>query len=543
MAENISQETRTVVNQFQVFFQSLSMLRKVVLASVLGVVLLGLATMIYFANRQTWAPLYSNISHEDTALIQEKLEQSQIPVLVGPGGSSVLVPAGQADEARIVLARERVTLGGGLGFADLFVGSSDLGETEFQQQVKFRIALEGELARMINKLQTVSNTKVTLALPKRSLFLSQDRPPTASVVVSAKGGSLHQDQVQTISHLVANSVEGLAVANVIVADISGRTLSRDISGGGLNRNYFDNFAFRQRFEQTLEMRIVSQLAPIVGEGRVLARVAAELNFDKQSTKEEIYDPDGSVVRSEQNETENATGTRTIPVGVPGVLSNLPETQAGASEVANVSQVNKNNQTRNYENSVRTVVNEPSVGRIHRLSVSVLIDGKYKPVTDPESGGVITRRYEEWSNSEKEKIQRLIRAAVGFEKKRGDALEVVNLRFTKALEEDVARQLELTKRNRQFFLDILRYTFLGVGLLAFILFVVRPMMQHFTIQPEGIESLMGLPSRVAEMDDAEEVEIPSEQEAGSKSREQMLDMARTDPLATAALVRLWLRERR
>jgi flagellar M-ring protein FliF len=543
MAEERANPVRDVALQFRAFFDSLNYSKRILLFAVIFVVLTGMASLIYVANRETWTALYSNISTEDAAVVKEKLDQSQIPTLIGPGGRSIMVPSARADEARIALARERVTLGGGLGFADLFVGQSGIGETEFQQQVKFRMALEGEMGRLIGKINNVRSAKVTLALPKKSLFIEQEQKPTASVVLEmSPGAALGRNEVLTITHLVANAVEGMAKEGVVVVDQSGKLLSRGISDENATNNFQDHFVFRHSFEQSLEQKILAQLEPVVGEGRVKPSVAADLSFDKVRTNEEIYDPDASVVRSEQTTSENSTGTRSIPVGIPGVASNLPETQAGASEVANVSQINKSSQVRNFETSVKRVVSEPSVGRVQRISVSVLIDGKYKPITDPGSGQILTTQWEEWSTEEMKEIERLIKGAVGFNDKRGDTLEVVNIRFNQALEQDVSRQIEQTQRNRQFFLDILRYTFLGVLLLAMILFVIRPMVQRLSQKPEDLDLLMGLPATIGELE-GEELEIPTEREVGLPPRDKIIEIARLDPLATASLLRTWLREKR
>lgn len=543
MAEESAGNIRDISGQFQSFFQELSLAKRIILFSVIAVVVLGLVSLIYVANRESWVPLYGNISTEDAAIVKEKLEQNQIPVLVGPGGRSILVPSAQADEARLSLAKERVTLGGGLGFADLFVGSGGIGETEFQQQVKFRIALEGELARLITKLTSIRSAKVNLALPKKSLFIEDEKKPKASVVVGlSSGASLGGKQVLTIAHLVANSVEGLIKENVVVVDQSGRLLSRGITDQDQSANFQDHFSFRRNIEHTLEAKIVTQLEPVVGENRVRPSVSADLSFDRITTREEIFDPEGSVVRSEQTSTENSTGTRSIPVGIPGVASNLPETRAGASEVANVSQLEKTNQVRNFETSVKRVVSKPSVGTLQRLSVSVLIDGKYLPVTDPDSGRILTTKWEEWTTEEMKEIERMIKAAVGFNAKRGDSLEVINMRFSRALEEDVTRQIEQTKRNQQFFKDILRFTLLGVVLLAMIMFVVRPMVQRLSQKPEDLDLLMGLPATIGELE-GEELEIPTEREVGLPPRDKIIEIARTDALATASLIRTWLREKR
>lgn len=543
MAEDRGNFVGDIRSQFQGFFDSLSMGRRILLFAVLGSVLLGLVVLIYVANRDSWTPLYTNISNEDAGIIKEALDKNQIPVLVGPGGRSLLVPSNLADEARIVLAQEKVSLGGGVGFLDLFVGQSGIGETEFQQQIKFRIALEGELARLISRINSIRSAKVTLAIPKKSVFLDEEVPPTASVVVETRGSrQLSRGEVETIAHLVANSVQRMTLQNVAIVDSAGRLLSKSLSDQSGAAGVSEQFAFRNSVESSLEAKIINQLEPVIGEERVRARVSADLEFDRVETNEEIFDPDGSVVRSEQTSSENSTGTRSIPVGIPGVTANLPETQAGASEVSNVTQLSRSSQTRNFETSVKRIVRKPAVGKIKRLSISVLIDGKYKPVTDPDSGQILTRQYEDWTTEEKQEIERLVKAAVGFNEKRGDTLEVVNMRFSQAAEEDVTRQLEQTARNREFFLDILRYTFLGVGLLALIMFVIRPMVQRLSSQPEDLDLLMGLPATIGELE-GEELEIPTEREVGIPPRDKILDLARSDPLATASMIRGWLRDKR
>lgn len=543
MAEENATSIRDISSQFQNFFQTLSVARRLILLSIVSIVLLGLVALIVVANQETWVPLYSNISNEDAAIIKEKLDQNQIPVQIGPGGRSILVRSDLADEARLALARERISLGGGLGFADLFLDSSGIGETEFNQNVKFRMALEGEIARMIMKINSVRFAKVTLALPKKSLFITKEEKPKASIIIDlGPGQTLGRKQVVTIAHLAANSVERLVIKNVVVVDQAGRLLSKGISDEDQGGSFQDQFSFKRKIERSLESKIINQLEPIVGPNRVKPSVDVVLSFDRVTTREEIFDPDGTVVRSERVSTENAVGTRSIPVGIPGVASNLPETRAGASEVANVSKLNKTNQVRNYETSVKRVVSEPSIGKIQRVSVSVLIDGKYTPTADPDTGEILDPKWEFWTTEEMKDIEKMIKAAVGFNAKRGDTLIVTNMRFEAGRVRDLTGQIEKKERDRQFFTDIIRYTFLGVLLLAMIMFVVRPMVQRLSQKPEDLDLLMGLPATIGELE-GEELEIPTEREVGLPPREKIIEIARADPLATASLVRAWLREKR
>jgi flagellar M-ring protein FliF len=180
--------------------------------------------------------------------------------------------------------------------------------------------------------------------------------------------------------------------------------------------------------------------------------------------------------------------------------------------------------------------------VRRVSVSVLVDGKYRRLVDPDSGQT-TRQYQDWSTDELNHFSRLVKSAVGYNEQRGDAVEVINMQFQAPLEEDISREIEETSRARTFMLDILRFTFLGVGLLALILFVIRPMVQRLSAKPEDLDLLMGLPATIGELE-GEELEIPTTREAaGIPPRDKIIEMARTDPLATASLIRNWLREKR
>jgi flagellar M-ring protein FliF len=351
-----------------------------------------------------------------------------------------------------------------------------------------------------------------------------------------------RNQVLTIAHLAANSVEGLVKENVVVVDQAGRLLSKGISDEDQGGNFQDQFTFKREFERNLESKIVSQLEPVVGPNRVKPSVAVVMSFDRVTTREEIFDPDGTVVRSERTSTENAVGTRSIPVGIPGVASNLPETRAGASEIANVSKLNKTNQVRNYETSVKRVVSEPSIGKIQRMSVAVLIDGKYLPNVDPDSGEIRGTQWVEWTTEEMKELERMVKAAVGFNAKRGDTLTITNMRFEQGRDRDAIVQSEKRERTQQFFKDIIRFTVLGVVLLAMIMFVVRPMVQRLSQKPEDLDLLMGLPATIGELE-GEELEIPTEREVGLPARDKIIEIARADPLATASLVRTWLREKR
>ena len=523
--------------QFQDFFGSLSFAKRITILVALGVVLIGMVSMIFVANRPSWAPLYSNMEPSDAAAIVEKLQENQIPYLLAPGGRTIMVEPQRLDQARLTLAKEKVTPGSGVGFLDLF-STPSLGETEFQQSVKFRVAQEGELARLISSIDVVKSAKVSLAIPQKTLFSDNEEKPTAAIALNLASSGAGRKQIETIVHLVASAVEGLSPRNVKVTDQSGTLLSKGFSDTSAGGKMNDNYSYKSRFEKELEVKIVRQIEEVVGKDRVKVNVSANLRFDRQTIKEELVDPDQTSVISEQVVDESSTGTRSVPVGPAGVTTNLPE--ATGREAATVSEFNKKNSTRNFESSRREIVLESAVGEVVRLSVSVLLDNRRSQILD-ESGNSLGRTNSPWTEAEKETIVGLVKAAMGFNEKRGDRVFVGNMPFEAAVEDDKANEIEATRVRNKFILDIVRYVALGLAILSLIMFVIRPMVKRLSSKPEDLDLLMGMPATIGELE-GEELEIPTERESGIPPREKILELAKQDPLKTSALIHTWLRER-
>lgn len=289
-----------------------------------------------------------------------------------------------------------------------------------------------------------------------------------------------------------------------------------------------------------EEKILAQLEPIVGKDRVKVKVFADVEFDRQQIKEEIIDPE-SIVISEQVLNENSTGQRSLPVGPAGVTTNLPE--AIGREAATTSEFSKQNTTRNYQTSKKEIISTPAAGRIKGLSVAVLLDNKHPAIVD-DDGNIVGRDSVQWNIAEKEEIERLVKAAIGFTEDnfRKDQVYVANMEFGLPVEEDVQSQLEEAERNRVFILDIIKYTALGVSILALIMLVIRPMVQRLSAKPADLDLLMGLPATIGELE-GEELEIPTEREAGIPPRDKIIDIARQDSIKTASMIRAWLKEKK
>ena len=260
--------------QFQDFFGSLSLAKRITILVALGIVLIGMVSMIFVANQPSWAPLYSNMEPGDAAAIVEKLQENQIPYLIAPGGRTIMVEPHKVDQARLILAKEKVTPGGGVGFLDLF-STPSLGETEFQQNVKFRVAQEGELARLISTINVVKSAKVSLAIPKKTLFSDSQEETTAAIALTLTSSGAGRKQIETIVHLVASAVEGLSPRNVKITDQNGTLLSKgfaDSSAGGAHgASARATDAVPLRIAIPLSWLVLAQKAELVDQLRAMCR--------------------------------------------------------------------------------------------------------------------------------------------------------------------------------------------------------------------------------------------------------------------------------
>ncbi|MCP4714587.1 MAG: flagellar M-ring protein FliF, partial [Deltaproteobacteria bacterium] len=349
-------------------------------------------------------------------------------------------------DLRFELAAEGVPQSTGIGY-EIFDRQS-LGVTEFVQKVNFQRALQGELARTITQLEEVKLARVHVTIPKETLFVDEQQKPQASVVLSLESGKMLRDsQIQGITHLVASSVEGMDPDEVIIVDSHGKL----ISGGQQRLEQVGITSSQQQLqsvtENNLARKIESMLGNVVGHDKVTAKVSVDLNFTQIEQTEESYDPEAAAVRSEQRGSEKSSGRRPIASGIPGVVSNVPETQQSAA-AAGVKSVdyNKQDETVNYEISkvIKRTVNQ--IGAVSRLTVAVLIDGTYVTATDKE--GIETSQYTVRSPEEMNKYAALVKQAVGYNEDRGDTVEVVNVQFqemdleTKSIVGKLVEQIDL-----------------------------------------------------------------------------------------------------
>ncbi len=393
--------------------------------SIMGGVLVTLLIFFIFVSMRVSTPslklLYSDLSSTDSASVAAKLEESQIRYDVSPDGTRIMVPESEVGRARMLLAEAGLPNGGSMGY-ELFDKQSGFGTTNFIQNINQVRALEGELARTIGSLGPIKAARVHLVLPQRELFSRENRPASASVFIQLnQGARLEREQIMSIQSLVASAVPNMKADSVSVIDSQGNLLAR---GGEQDTSLMAMKAeeMRRAYETRLTQSVEDIIGRTVGYGRVRATVTAELNFDRVTTSEEVFDPESQVARSVQtveelnSEKESAPQDVSVQNNLPGISGDLLGEPGSSAEGSRVEE------TTNFEIS-KTVRNRVSeVGEVKRLSVAVLVDGTY--ATDAEGN----KTYQPRSEQELEQIRQLVRSAIGYDEKRGDTVEIVNMQF-------------------------------------------------------------------------------------------------------------------
>ncbi len=514
--------------------------------------------------------LYTNVSDRDGGAIIASLQQMNVPYKFAEGGGAILVAGDRVPEVRLKLAAQGLPKAGGVGFE--LMDNQKFGTSQFAEQVNYQRALEGELARSIESVGTVESARVHLALPKPSLFVREQKKPSASVVLTLqRGRSIDEGQVSAIVHMISSSVPELDPKSVTVVDQRGNLLSAANSGArGLD---VSQLKYAQEIEQGYIRRIEAILQPIVGAQNVRAQVAADIDFSVMEHTDEKYHPNqepGKAAMRSQQSSESLQQGGTPPGGVPGALSNQPPVNPAApitnpprpgtpgapgapaapgaagsvttSSAAAGPSSSRKDVTTNYEldRSIRHV--QQGAGGIKRLSVAVVVN--YKDV--PDAAGKSTPQA--LSAVELEKIRNLAREAMGFSQERGDSLNVVNSAFADE-REPAAPEVPFwrDRENLELGRNLGQYLLLGLLALFAWFAVLRPLLRKHLAPPP-------LPAADSAPDEAapEEPQLPAEpaisQEESLRQREalrQKADMeyahqlAEQDPKLVGALIHHWM----
>jgi len=419
----------------------------------LGVMAGGLVGAIFvvgWVNDITYSTLYSNLDDSEAGDVISYLSENGIPYQLTDGGGTVSIPADEVYKTRISLASEGLPRSGSVGYS--IFDKNNLGMTDFLLNLNFRRALEGELTRTIMQLNEVLAARVHIVIPKDRLFIKDKKETTASVLLKLKsGGSLSNRQISGITHLVASSVEGLNPDNITIVDYDGNLLSsgqRMDPIAGLSTSQLE---VRQQVEYYLENKAQTMLDDVLGKGKSVIRVTAELNFQQLEKTSEMYDPNSPSIRSEERVKSSSSTSDKL------AEDNESQEEGSSETVITNYELNK---------TVEHIIS--AVGAIERLSVAVLVDGVYAPVENDE--GITEMVYQPRGQEEIDRLSAIVKNAVGFDQQRNDQIEMVNIAFDrKDLEQE--REFLDSMYMRDFYLEIVKKVGF-VLLIAFLLLYFR-----------------------------------------------------------------------
>jgi len=489
----------------------------------------------------------TNLNPEDAANIMRTLREKGIPFVVDGSGRNVSVPTETVHETRLQLSTLGMPQSSVVGY-EVFDKQS-LGTTSFVQKLNQKRAREGELMRTINSIRGVKRSRVHLAIPERSTFVEDQKRSTASVVLDLEPGIiLNEKQIFGISNLVARAVEGMDANDVVIVDSNGKMISRNAndSAAGLTATQMET---RQKYERDLEASIEGMLSRVVGEGHVVARVSADLDFSQVAETQTIYDQEGSAIRSIDKNTQSMEGSRPNPGGAAGAASNTPgQTGPVASEIKN--NTSRTNEVVNYAvpQTVRTTTRQP--GLLRKLSIAVVVDGK--PIRETGKDGEVVSKTEAWPAEKLQEFEAIVAGAVALDRKRGDTLEIKTMEFTREDLDSAQKMLEAAERQR-YIRQLIPYVGVAILFLAFFWFVVRPYIKWMTentidsvdtFLPQTIEELEKLQkgSAIAGLDDVVP-EIPErvdpDRVEGEMIREKVISMVEGNPQKAALILKDWL----
>ncbi|MCA9728698.1 MAG: flagellar M-ring protein FliF [Candidatus Eisenbacteria bacterium] len=482
-----------VLARLRRLWQDLTLNQRILIGSVGAGFVVLLVLVAVWAAAPEYTVLYANLEPADASSIVDRLRGDQIPYQVADGGRTIKVPQNRVHELRLTMAADGLP-SSGTGYE--LLDTNKLGWTDFVQKFQHQRALEGEIARTIQTIDEVQSARVHLVMPEPSLFVSQEKPATASVVLHMRSGAkLAPGQIAGVVHLVSSAVEGLDPEHVTLLDTNGTLLSspQENSLVGVTS---DQLSIVQNMEKELTNKVQSLLETVLGPNKAVVRIAAEMDFEHAESTIESFDADNPVVRSEDRSTNtNADGSQT--------------------ETA----------TTNYEISKKVERKTAPAGKVKRLTASVFVDGTY---TDAADG---TRTYVPRAPEELTKFQNIIKTAIGFDANRGDALTVENVAFDNAAQDRERAEMEKSERMRMLMEVGGRVGSLLV-VAAALFFLVRWVRRSTLFQPSEAEPAEIGPGEVAALLPPVEMD---------PLQEKIVELARTRPEDVSRLLRIWLRE--
>lgn len=522
--------------QIKLAFSGMSAPRMITLAILAGTCIAGLAFLLTWSETDDLHPLYTNLTPEDAAGIVAKLKDNQIPYKLTIDGTGIRIPYEKVHEMRLELASQGLPRGTGIGF-EVF-DDAKLGMTEFVQNVNYQRALQGELSRTINTLLEVENSRVHIVMPTRSLFIEEEEPATASVILKLRRGKyLNKDQIQGIVHLVSSSVSRLRPEDVTIIDDSGKMLAGSKEESTVSQVTSNQLAFQEKKERLLENRVKTMLESVLGQEKAIVRVSCLLNFTQQEKTEELYLPDNTVIRSEQGSSTVSNTANQKASGVPGLQTNVVPGRARGSATGTSPKNQKEQFTKNYE--VGKLVNRQilPIGSIQRLSVAVIVDGTYK--AGEEGAEDEQEQYVPRTSEEMTKLENIVKSAVDYDADRGDKIEVVNIPFEVEKETDMLASgdsFSLTKAIKEY-QGIIKYSATALFFLLAFTMIVKPLTRWMTSTPlEEIQMLEQLPQTLKELERRYE-----QKGQDSSYTQQLASLINENSSGSSNLMKEWVKE--
>ena len=417
--------------------------------------------------------LYGDLAISDSSEIVSRLETQSIPFEIRANGTQVYVPEDQVLRLRLAMAQEGVPAGGSVGY-EIFDEGQALGTTNFVQNINRVRALEGELSRTIRSINKIRGVRVHLVFPQRELFSRDQREPSASIVIQMKGNrALERPQIIAIQHLIAAAVPVLKPSQVSIIDSNGTLLSRGLAGEGDGIAGAGVFAdYRRSYEARIKGAVEELVERIVGAGNARAEVSAELDYDRVSTDSEIYDPESQVVRSTQTISEKASSTDTEGIQPVSFDQNLPNAEQNQQDgTLSSTRSDRIEETVNFEITKTISSRVTESGALRRMSVAVLVDGIYQ-------GSGEDAAYQPRPEEDLQKIEDLVKSAVGFSDERGDQVQIINMQFARArLPELVPEEPAFLGMGKEDYLKIAEIVIFGIVALMVVLLVLRPLVSR------------------------------------------------------------------
>jgi flagellar M-ring protein FliF len=478
-----AQNNGTAMNPIDAFAQSRAVRHVGRLIGLAAAVAIGTVVALW-TSEPNYAPLYSNMSGQDTAQIVDVLTASDIDFKLNASSGSIMVDQAKLPEARLKLAAQGLPGSTAAKGMEMLHGDQGLGTSQFIETARYNHALEAELVRSVESLRSVEKARIHLAIPKQSIFIRNRIKPSASVVIKLYPGRvLSPGQVDGIVQMVASSIPMLEVSEVAVVDQFGRLLTQDDDAGMAQTS--KQYEYARLLEDNMADRIINLLQPIVGNGKVNAQVAAQLDFAEIESTREAFDPERSVIRSEKISEEKNTSLSRV-LGIPGALSNQPPGEGttdpdGEQEAVDTKVPTSQNSssTRNFEVDRIISHTNSQVGSIQRLSVAVVIDDKSTTAAD---GSIEKTAY---SDEDIARFVRLVKETIGFDQNRGDSVSVINTSFLQ-IEPEVIILTPWWQSllNEAWVLNLAKQVLGAIGLLIIYLIFGRPFLR--TLLPNRIE---------------------------------------------------------